>query len=406
MAAVPIANTVPFIASNPTSPHTSWSGNQVILKGTLTSASFGTDSFTYDWDPGDGGAHCTGAVTNQYNVSCTHTYVGSVGTLYTAILKITDTTTGGVSPASNCPPSITQGACYYTSINAPPPNLPVEVNNAIDNGLWYLHIHMNHTTSAHGAPIGNWTGGIAANADTNGAGDSGPNGLDCTAFEDSGFLTSNLPQNPYSSDVALCLNGIFDILTTRAVGPFTTAHFGTFTPDFNGNGIGIEHNGGDANYETGMAMDTLAAAGTPTAVVPANTLLGSALTGISGTGPGGAYTFKDAVIDMVDDYSYCMNPGSTSFGANTEFGDGGWHYTCQETEGDNSVSQWAAIGIIPARRNFGADPVNPIVLTTDQNWLSDSFTQASTNNGYFGYTSASPLWGPYAVSLPAWCNWP
>ena len=84
-----------------------------------------------------------------------------------------------------------------------------------------------------------------------------------------------------------------------------------------------------------------------------------------------------------------------SFGANTEFGDGGWHYTCQETNGDNSVSQWAAIGIIPARRNFGTDPLNAIVLTTDQNWLFESFTQASTNNGYFGYTSASPLWGPY-----------
>ena len=194
IAAVPIANTVPFVASNPTSPHTSWAGNPVILKGTLTSAAFGTDTFTYDWDPGDGGAHCTGTVTNQFNVSCTHTYGGTVGNVYTAILTITDTTTGGVSPASNCPPSITQGACYYTSINAPPPNLPVEVNNAIDNGLWYLHIHMNHTTSAHGAPIGDWTGGIAANADTNGAGDSGPNGLDCTAFEDSGFLTSNVPQ--------------------------------------------------------------------------------------------------------------------------------------------------------------------------------------------------------------------
>lgn len=402
--AQPQANTVPFVASNPTSPHTSWSGNPVTLKGTLSSPAIGIDAFTYDWNPGDGTAHCTGAVTaaTQYNVACAHTYVGAVGTVYTAILTITDTTSGQVSPPTNCPPSVTQGSCYYTSINAPPPNLPVEVNNAIDNGLWYLHTHMNHTTSSYGAQIGNWTGGIAANADTNGAGDSGPNALDCSAFEDSGFLTTNVPANPYSADVALCLNGVFDIMTTRAVGNVVTGFYPTFNADSNGNGVGVEHNGGDANYETGMALDFLVAAGTPTATVPSNTRLGSLIAGaaIHGSGPGGAYTFKDAIIDMVDDYSYCMNPGDDADGfSNTgEFATGGWHYTCQDTNGDNSVSQWAAIGIIPARRNFAPDPLNPIVLTADQNWLSNSFTQASPNNGYFGYTSSSPLWGPYAVT--------
>jgi hypothetical protein len=146
-----------------------------------------------------------------------------------------------------------------------------------------------------------------------------------------------------------------------------------------------------------MLMDAIAAAGTPGALVPTNTLLGSQTTGL-GSGTGGAYTFKDAVFDMVDDYSYCLNPGTSSFGNNTQFGDGGWHYTCQESQGDNSVSQWAAIGIIPARRQFGTDPLNPTVLTMDQNWLSDSFTQLSTNNGEFGYTSSSPIWGPYAVT--------
>src|SRR5580700_3597469 len=59
-AQVPQANTVPFVASNPTSPHTSWSGNPVILKGTLTSTAYPADTFTYDWNPGDGGLHCTG----------------------------------------------------------------------------------------------------------------------------------------------------------------------------------------------------------------------------------------------------------------------------------------------------------------------------------------------------------
>ena len=108
-AAPPVANAVPFVASNPTSPHTSWSGNQVTLKGTLTSSAIGTDSFTYDWNPGDGGADCTGTVTNPLDIECPHTYTGAVGTVYTAVLTITDTTTSTVSPSANCPPPSRKG---------------------------------------------------------------------------------------------------------------------------------------------------------------------------------------------------------------------------------------------------------------------------------------------------------
>ena len=277
------------------------------------------------------------------------------------------------------------------------------MNNAIDNGLWYIHKTMIITTSTFGAKIGTWYKCDSSADDTCRSGDTGPNALYCTAFEVSGFLATNTPANPYSTDVGLCLAGVFDQLKTRGMGAVATADFGTYTPDFNANGIGVEAAApvsGYTNYQTGMTMDTLAAALTPNAVIPAGTSLASQLTtaGITGSGPGGAYTFKDAVVDMVDDYSYCLNPGSSGFGDSGEFADGGWHYTCQETTGDNSVSQWGAIGIIPARRNFGTDPLLPVVLTLDQNWLANSFTQASTNNGYFGYTSASPLWGPYAVT--------
>lgn len=411
----PVVSIVPFSASSPATPHTSWSGNQVTLKGAFSSPNLGTNTFSWDWDPGDGGTHCTGTIPVAYSASgptndpnvigCAHTYAGAVGTVFTAVLNVTDNGNGLMAAAVNCPPAITKGGCYYTSLNAPPPNLPIEVNNAIDNGLWYLHQYMNRTTSSFGSVIGNWTGGAASgsNVDTNGSGDSGPNALDCSALEVSGFLATVTPPNPYSNDVQLCLNGVFDIMITRAMGPVTLANAGsgasnlTFTPDFNSNGIGVEHNGGDANYETGMAMDSITAAGTPTALVPTNTRLGSGTVG-KGSGTGGAYLYKDAIIDAVDDYSFCENIGDTGFGANLEFAAGGWHYTCQETNGDNSVSQWAAIGIIPARRNFGSDPLNPDVLAADQNWLTYSFNAASSNNGYFGYTSNSPLWGPYAVT--------
>ena len=392
LLAQPIANTVPFVASNITAPHTSWSGNPVTLKGTLTSAAFGTDSFTYDWNPGDGGAHCTGTITNQYDVECAHTYTGAVGTVFTAVLTITDTTSGQVSPASNCPPAITQGACYYTSLNAPPPDLSVEVNNAIDNGLWFLHQEMLRTTLSGGTPIGTWYTCNYNDADSCGAGDTGPNALDCSAFEDSGFLATNVPANPYSADVALCIAGVFDQLTTIGVGDVTVGSFTTYNADSNGNGIGVRASApstGYDNYQTGMMLDAIVAAGTPSSPVPTGTNLASLTSGL-GTGTGGAYLYKDAVFDMVDDYSYCQNNGDSGF-----YTAGGWHYYCQDPQGDNSVSQWAAIGIIPARRSLSA-PMNTTVNLADENWLDSSFTQASTNNGYFGYTSNSPLWGPYA----------
>jgi hypothetical protein len=394
-AQVPQASTVPFVASNPTSPHTSWSGNPVTLKGTLTSSAWGSDSFTYDWDPGDGGAHCTGTVTNQFVIACPHTYTGAVNAVFTAVLTITDTTNSLVSPASNCPPAITQGACYYTSLNAPPPNLPVEVNNAIDNGLWYLHTYMRHFTTGGGASAGDWTG-VGGNVDTNSAGGTGPNALNCSAFENSGFLQTNNPPNPYSNDVALCLTGIFDQLTTIGITTVNDALLGTFNPDSNGNGIGVEHNGYPENYQTGMMLDAIVASGSPGTPIPAGTTLATLVTGIAGSGPGGVYTYKDAVADMVDDYAYCQAPSYNSWG--TEYTGGGWHYSCQETTGDNSVSQWAAIGIIPAIRNFGVT-VTPELHAADTAWLDYSFTNnapATGQNGYFGYTSSSPLWGPFA----------
>jgi len=402
-AQVPVANTVPFIAATPSVPHQSWSGNPVTLKGTLTSSLFGTDTFTYDWNPGDGSAHCTGTVTNQYVIACAHTYTGSVGQNFQAVLTITDTTKSTVSnAATNCAPGTAGGACYNTTLYAPPPNLTVEVNNAIDNGLWYLHSYMRHFTTSGGTPAGDWYG-VGGNADASGSGDTGPSSLECSAFENSVFLQTNAIPNPYSLDVQLCLNGIFDQLTTIPVSTINDTNFGSFNPDSNGNGIGVgalAPNTGYVNYQTGMMLDAIVASGTPGTVVPTGTALATKITSasIKGSGTGGAYTYKDAVFDMVDDYTYCQAPSEAATEFSAAVVAGGWHYTCQEQTGDNSVSQWAAIGIIPAVRKFGATVV-PELHSADESWLDSSFTNDNPGtgyNGFFGYTSSSTLWGPYA----------
>jgi len=392
----PTAMTVPFQAASPTVPHTSWSGNPVTLKGTITGPGVGVDTISYDWDPGDGSAHCTGTVTtgNQYDIECPHTYNGSLGSVFVAVLTASDTSNGTVAPALNCPLSITQGACYYTSLNSPPPNLAVEVNNAIDNGLWYLHKYMQHATSTKGAPIGNWWRCDGSYADSCSAGGTGVDAQDCAAFENSGFLETNNPPNPYSADVGLCLAGVFDQLTTFGISTVIDPILGSFNPDSNGNGIGVEHNGYPENYQTGMQMDAIVASGEKTTAVPAGTALGSETAGL-GSGSSGLYTYQDAVKDMADAYAYCQAPSYNNGFVSTT---GGWHYSCQEVTGDNSVSQWAAIGLIPAVRKFNAT-IPAETLTADQAWLDYSFTENTappTANGYFGYTSSSPLWGPYA----------
>lgn len=78
-------------------------------------------------------------------------------------------------------------------------------------------------------------------------------------------------------------------------------------------------------------MDAIIASGTP-----------DAITTTGGTNVIGR-TYKGIVQDMLDEYAwaqYDLSPG------------GGWRYN-GNTYPYNSACQWAAIGIIPAIRNWG-----------------------------------------------------
>ena len=132
------AYTVPWVPASPASPHYSWSGKQITLKGTANVQDTGGGNIQYDWNPGDGGTHCTGVVTNMFIIECPYTYSGTVGQLFNATLTVFDTNSG---PAGG-PYSNTSSAPYYTALFNPPPSLQNETNAAIDAGLWYLHKDM------------------------------------------------------------------------------------------------------------------------------------------------------------------------------------------------------------------------------------------------------------------------
>jgi len=73
-AVVPVVKTVPWVATNPLVPHTTFAGKAVRVKGT---SDVQGANFSYSWDFGDGSPVATGTVTNKYAVEASHTYVST-----------------------------------------------------------------------------------------------------------------------------------------------------------------------------------------------------------------------------------------------------------------------------------------------------------------------------------------
>jgi PKD repeat protein len=350
LAAPPVVKTVPWVATNPLIPHDTYPGKQITLKGTADAEGA---NIQYIWDFGDGGPVATGTVTNRYAIEANHTYTGSVGTIYTARLTVQNTSTGETASKE-----------YYVKMEAR--SLSVEVNVAIDQGLWYLHKTQYRYTSG-GVDYGNWAGGGYASS-----GYYSISALNTNAFEVNGHLESGSADNPYTETAARAMKWIFTVLYPQGVSPIVSLPIGLMNVDGNGNGLGVYINQSYQQYQGGMIIDAIVASGTPTAV--------------ASTGPPNVMgrTYNNIVQDLVDGYLNCMY---------RSYPGGGWRYSCQEFP-DNSACQWGAIGIIPAERLFGAS-VDPNAKTWNKAWLT--YTQDYL--GRFGYTNPGSFpWGPYAIT--------
>jgi hypothetical protein len=342
-------------------------------------------NFQADWDFGDGSAHAIFVVTNMFDVSATHAYVGAVGTAWTARLTVTDTNTGENASSNYL---VLQQAASLVS----------KTNVAIDEGLWYLHITQQRFNSGPTPgsvgliPVGGWdidAGSIGCVVANGGAFDcdniNGSPAVDSDsvqAFEVNNHFETGPASDPYTDDVARGLKRIISFLTAQPIGNVAQNYANascaappcTFNPDSNANGLGIFNvavNTGRAYYEGGQIMDAIVATGTPTAV--------AATGGVNVINQ----TYQTIIQDMVDAYAFCQYPFSPG---------GAWVYQCQQFD-DNSTSQWAAIGLIGANRAFGVT-IPKFVTDGNQVWLGNS----QNANGTFGYQSASPVWGPFAVT--------
>jgi hypothetical protein len=339
-AANPVVKTVPWVAANPLIPHDTWSGKSVTLKGT---SDVQGANIQWTWDFGDGSPVASGTVANRYVIEALHTYAGAVGTVFTARLTVQNTTTGE-----------TGSKAYYVAMRALA--LPVEVNVAIDEGLWAIHKAQARSTSG-GVDLGNW-----------GSWSSwyGLQGANINAFEVNGHLESGNPDNPYTETVARGMRRLFQMIVATGIGAQALGN-----PDFNGNGLAVYVNQSYYLYQGGMVMDAIVASGTPDAIAP--------------TGPANVIgrKYKDILQDMVDWYSYCQYDDGNN---------GGWRYSCNEFP-DNSACQWAAIGLIPAERVWGLG-IPAWVKTANHNWLSNTHHAG----GSFAYQAWWWPWGSFATT--------
>lgn len=429
-------NTVPWDPTNPAAPHTAYTGANIVLGATFTPAG-STDSFTYSWNFGDGTAATTAAaVTNPNDISARHIYAGTtVGQTWTAVVTVIDTT-------SATHPQYTGNYLVIWENNT----LQSRVNVAIDLGLWYLHQSMGHPS----AGVGYWSTACAPGYSYT-CGQSNTGSLDASnvqAFEVNGHLATGPASDPYTNDVAEGMNQMFTNLSSQTVQPKTytyntaTYNYGcsdgtaplpggacdgtatpvyynpggttcavagscTFTFDGNSNGIAVYalQYGQTWGYEDGQYADAIVASTNPTGVVSTGPLIGE--------------KYQDVVQDIADAAAYCQYP-SDPYDVENGYtrGDfayegGGWWYSCQQG-GDNSVSQWAAIGLIGAQRGFGI-AIPKIVTDANNLWVTASQdvqgSHPSADNpggneytdgyGAFGYNGSlyySDPWGPFALT--------
>lgn len=378
LAAPPVVKTVGVDPDNELVAHQAISGQATRLKGTSDiQASDTTNGVTYIWDTGGGDpAQCTGTVSNKYVIQCTVTYTGSVNQLFTSTLTVQNLDTGETASEN-----------YFVQLQSP--GLETDVNIAIDEGLWYLHQRMNRYTCGTDPTkgCGTWQG-IALPSTSTGENVIDPANL--AAFLSVGFSEggadgdrSTDDAEPYVETVQRALRTTLEQLSAISLSVQNSSYAGSFNPDLNGNGIGLQGDTSDPPYQGGMFIDALVATGTPTWT--AETGLDNGDQGVKGR------TYKDIVQDLIDAYSFGQNDSGTYVG--------GWRYgwfNNNRGNSDNSTNQWAAIGMVAAERNAGFSTSVPAEVK--QNNLN-SLYRTQKSDGRFNYSdSTSEAWGYYATA--------
>jgi hypothetical protein len=340
-AAPPKVVCVPWYSPNPAIPHDTWNGKEITLKGTAHDPDGDVELATYEWDFGDGNLPSSGVVTDPYEIEAKHTYIGSIGDSFVATLTVTDI--NGESDSDGYLIEIRDGSV-----------LAVQVNVAIDEGLWRLHKDMTRGTYGDGAEYAYLPYGSYSASATGG-------GIE--AFEIHGHLPDgNAEEDPYVETVQRGLNYLLNQMHAHGISPY-----GANDPDTNGNGIGLGcyTSGSRSMYECGITLMTFASSKAPGRIAltgPANVI---------------GRTYLEIVQDMIDYLAYGQND------ANRGVYRGGWRYSANYGQSDNSCSQWPAIGMEAAETNYGAAVTVPQFVRDELSlWIDYIQNDSSGGSGY------------------------
>jgi RHS repeat-associated protein len=317
-------------------PHETISGKSITLKAVAPGVPI---PFDYVWDFGDGSQAVTNRATNvadAYGLEARHVYSAAEDTPFWAEVRIVQTNGQVLSDT------------YPLLVRSK--TLDVEMNIAIDEGLWWLHKRQNRYDLGPGIPAGDWAVS-AGNSDK----------INVTASAVQGFavnghgLEQDATRDPYVDTVRRGMNFLLSSLETKIIGPQTYGN-----PDGNANGIGLTAGTNPEVYKLPTIMDALVAAASPETVAA-----------VGGQNVKGR-TYLDLMQDMVDVICWGQYDGEAL--------GGGWRYSWNDAP-DNSASQWPAIGLLAAERFWGI-PVPTWVKERSLVWLNSS--RGATGFGYTG----------------------
>ncbi|MBP8283363.1 MAG: hypothetical protein KAX46_05550, partial [Chromatiaceae bacterium] len=145
-------------------------------------------------------------------------------------------------------------------------------------------------------------------------------------------------------------------------------------PDSDGNGVGVKfvldpNDNGRDTYVTGLVVPALAKY---IAVFGNANVASGPLSGITGgTGPGGAWTYKDVVVNAIDYFAFGQNDSGT--------GRGGWRYSANSGLSDNSTAQWPVIAAL-----FASEPgvAAPSFVKDEMAYWIEYIQNANGGSGY------------------------
>jgi hypothetical protein len=229
-----------------------------------------------------------------------------------------------------------------------------EKQQAIDDGLAWL------ATEQQGD--GRWIY-------DNSWGDVAATGAVLLAFVEEGHTPTS--GTTYSANVASGLDWIWQ----NGIQSVPISNQPAGDPDSNGNGIGYKFNTVASAqiydlYNTGIVLPTLAKAG------PTGTAISSTGSLVDGK------TYGQVIQDTVDFLAYAQNEPGNQY-------DGGWRYTANYPNSDNSVSQWPALALLYAE---GAGQATPSWVQSElKQWLQYSQNDTSGGAGYTDPFSTTSL---------------